>query len=313
MSAFGSGTPCYGIPKTQPGTRKKGAGTIQFLAENGQHFRPMRRTEWCETDAKLILGYLEICSIGQCGLNQCSSFIPDAFVVRSHKIHEITLGLVCDHLNNVGKVLSLRGEFYDSFSYDLFDRNFLGHGRAFLFKGNHAVKCFPQAFCQFALCDLEPAHGWPGLFGTEKGLGSVLSREPLKFCTRLVQLNFERDSLGIGNLARWIIRDNLIVDQGIQSVLLAQIFKEILLPPSPEHPERNLCRRKVTPGGQDGCLVAILSKAHDLAQTQFASQKTNTLIRKRIGYLLAVDDGFVEIEAGSGYATEPPLAIRRRK
>jgi hypothetical protein len=97
--------------------------------------------------------------------------------------------------------------------------------------------------------------------------GGALELGDLGAC--LTQLGIGRRPLRVWDLARRIIRLDLVIDERIEEVFLAEVLEEILLAPPCKHPVGDLDGGKVAARCQHRRLVIALT-TRDLAQLQAA-------------------------------------------
>jgi hypothetical protein len=90
--------------------------------------------------------------------------------------------------------------------------------------------------------DLEAAHRAAAILAVGHGLDAVARRQRDDLGSRGTQLGVEGGSRGVGDVAIRILRLELIVDESVERVLIAQLLEEILLTPALEHPVRDLDR-----------------------------------------------------------------------
>ena len=293
----------------QTGAREDGGPTVQFLAEGRNGASPVRRTKRCEENSELVGIDFNVCGCRQGGLDQRAPFIGSAPVIRRNEMHKITLGLISNHFDEIGEELALWVKFDDVLSNSVTHRNSDGHCFALSFEFGNAIEGFSNAPCELPLGAFRVSRGRADMFGMHEGLSPIIRGKPFELCTHLLQLDGHLDSFRIGDIAGRIVRNNVVIYQGIQRVLFAKIFEEVLLSPAFKHSESYLQGRKIAPGCQDRSLVAVLTQSRDLPQAELPSQETDSLIRQHIGHRAAVDNSLVESEARPCHPAGGSLAI----
>jgi hypothetical protein len=81
-------------------------------------------------------------------------------------------------------------------------------------------------------------HGGAGLLGVVQGGGTIGSPQLGQSGAGGAQLDVEDLASGVGNLTLGIVGIDVV--QRVQSVLVAQVLEEVLLPPAIEHAPRYL-------------------------------------------------------------------------
>jgi len=67
-------------------------------------------------------------------VDECASFVVDTLVVGREQTEQIAFGLVGDHLQQVGQVLTLGGQFDDLAVDHILNGDTARHGLAFCFE-----------------------------------------------------------------------------------------------------------------------------------------------------------------------------------
>ena len=87
------------------------------------------------------------------------------------------------------------------------------------------------------------------------------------------------------------VGDDLVVDEDIEGIFLAEVFEEILLAPSFEHVKGDLDGGEVAARGEDGGLMSVVGAARDLAKGKLAAEEPHALIGEVIGDGLSFNVG----------------------
>ena len=113
-------------------------------------------------------------------------------------MHQVALGLVGHHLEEIGEELALRGELDDVRPDDGADGDPLGCGRARLLECGDPRERVSEARGQLAVGDLEAPHRRPGALRVQEGLGPILGGELVEDGARVLQLGGELARFGFG-------------------------------------------------------------------------------------------------------------------
>lgn len=205
----------------------------------------------------------DVRSGGECRLNERATLVICAPVVGRDGADEIALDLISHHLEQVGQVLALGGEF-DHFALGaVARRDATRGGGATTFELHGLGNGCPELVAKLSveerasrLCQAKlPARRFDA--DAAGDLGDPLARRP--------ELGVELGPVRVGHLARGVVRLHRVVDERVERVLFAQVLEEVLLPPPLEHPVGDLDGRKVAARRDDGCLMAV-GEPSDLAQ-----------------------------------------------
>src|SRR5260370_11848001 len=110
-------------------------------------------------------------------MQQGSPLLIDTGVVRSQQCKQIALGLIGNHLDDVGQVLTFRGELDHGPFVEVSDFDALGNVAALLEEPRYASAGCAQPLAEPAMGDLEAPHGRPALFSVVRGGGTVFAFE----------------------------------------------------------------------------------------------------------------------------------------
>ena len=87
--------------------------SVSVLAEGRDGVGAVRRAERGEGDAELAVGDVDVGGGAEELVEEGAALVVGAGVVRAEQGEEVALGLVGDHLDEVGEVLALGGELDD--------------------------------------------------------------------------------------------------------------------------------------------------------------------------------------------------------
>ncbi len=140
----------------------------------------MGRAQGIEGDAELGGGDFEIAGGGKGALEEGAALLLSAAVVGSEEAEQITLGLVGDHLEQVGEVLAFDGELDDVGVDDFLDRDAGGQLGTLGFELGDPPHRLAQAGGERGVGDLESAHGGPPALPVVEGGEAVVGLELLE-------------------------------------------------------------------------------------------------------------------------------------
>ena len=127
---------------------------------------------------QLAIADADVASSGEQLMQQGSPLLIDTGVVRSQQCKQIALGLIGNHLDDVGQMLAFGGELDHGPLVEVADFDALGNIAALLEQPRHARAGRAQLLAELAMGDLEAAHGRAALFGIVRGGGTVFAFEP---------------------------------------------------------------------------------------------------------------------------------------
>src|ERR1700675_5169420 len=121
----------------------------------------MRRAERSQGDMQLAIADADVACTGEQLMQQGSPLLIDTGVVRLQQRKQIALGLIGNHLDDVGQVLTFRGELDHGPLVEVSDLDALGNVAALLEEPRYASAGCAQLLAKPAIRDLEAPHGWP--------------------------------------------------------------------------------------------------------------------------------------------------------
>ncbi len=186
----------------------------------------------------------------------------DTGVVRSQQRKQIALGLIGDHLYDVGQVLTFRGELDHGPLAEVSDFDALGNVAALLEELRHPSTGCAQLLAEPAMGDLEAPHGRPTRFGG--GGGTVLAFEPGEIGAGRMDLLIQSAALRIGDGTGRVLRLDLVIDERIEQELFSHILEEVLLSPAIKHAVGDLNVAQVPSTGDNLRLMAVVAQSRDL-------------------------------------------------
>ena len=157
-----------------------------------------------------------------------------------------------------------------------------GYGGSTFLQLQHALPGIPDFLAQLSLGGFETTHGPALVLQVGQRLQTVFGLESVQVSLGLTELGVHRGPSRVGNFAGGIVGHGGVFDQRIQGVFFAQVFEEVFLSPAIKHPIGHLGGGQIPPGGQDGRLMAVLHKAGDLAQAQFAFEQAHLLVGQNV-------------------------------
>ena len=101
----------------------------------------MRGTERGQGDIQLFVGDVNVACGGEQLMEQGSALLIDPGVVSSQERHQIALGLIGDHLDDVGQVLAFCGELDHGPLAEVSDLDALGDVAALVEQPGDASAC----------------------------------------------------------------------------------------------------------------------------------------------------------------------------
>jgi hypothetical protein len=101
----------HGEAQPQMCSGKDGGGLTEKLAEGMRSSGPMRRAQRRQGDLQLILCDVDVAADGEQFMQERSAFLLGPRVMGVQEVQQIALGLIGEHLDDVGQMLSLGGEF----------------------------------------------------------------------------------------------------------------------------------------------------------------------------------------------------------
>ena len=105
---------------------------VEDVAQGLGGERAMRRAERRQRDLQLAIGDANVTCRGEQLMQQGSPLVIDAGIVRPQQCNELALGLIGNHLDDVGQVLAFRGELDHSLLAELSNFDALGDVAALL-------------------------------------------------------------------------------------------------------------------------------------------------------------------------------------
>jgi len=146
---------------------------VEHLTESLGGARSMWRTERSQGDVQLAIADADVAGSGEQLMQQSSALLIGTGVVRSQQRKQIALGLIGNHLDDVGQVLSFGGELDHGPLVEVSDFDALGNVAALLEELRHASVGCAQLLAEPGVSDLEAPHGRPAPFGIVRGGGTV--------------------------------------------------------------------------------------------------------------------------------------------
>src|SRR5258708_38767538 len=159
----------------------------------------MRRAERSQSDMQLAIADADVACSGEQLMQQGSPLLVGTGVVGSQQRKKIALGLIGNHLDDVGQVLAFRGELDDGPLVEISDFDALGNVAALLEQLRHASTGWAQLLAEPAMGDLEAPHGGPARFGVVRGGGTVFAFEPGEIRAGRTDLLIQSAALRIGD------------------------------------------------------------------------------------------------------------------
>src|SRR5215467_15132364 len=139
-------------------------------------------------------------------MQQGSPLLLDAGVVGSQQRNQIALGLIGNHLDDVGQVLAFGGELDHGPLAEVADLDAFENVAAPLDELRHASTGGTQRLAEFAVGDLEATHRRSRLFGVVGGGSTKCAFEPAEIGAGGTDLLVQSAALGIGNGAGRVLR-----------------------------------------------------------------------------------------------------------
>ena len=155
--ARSTGEPGKASPRRVAGAlRSKAAGEsrgrlsplVEHLTKGLGGVRSMWRAERSQGDMQLAVGDADIACRGEQLVQQGSPLLIGASVVSSQQRNQIALGLIGNHLDDIGQVLSFRGELDEGLLAEVLDFNPLGNVATLLEQPRHASTGLCAAACR---------------------------------------------------------------------------------------------------------------------------------------------------------------------
>src|SRR3990167_4671662 len=132
---------------------------------------------------------------------------------------------------------------------------------------SHPLESETDSSADLTVSDLEAADGAACLLGVVEGGQSVLGLEFGEGGAGLADLVVDVAAGRVWDLAQGIGGLDVVLDEGVEGVLLAEVLEEVLLPPAIEHAGGDLDWGEVAARGDDrGLVLAIVGETGDLAQ-----------------------------------------------
>ena len=135
-SPIRGGGQCEANPQTRAGEECR--RLVEHLAESLGGACAMRRAERSQGDVQLAIADADVAGSGEQLMQQGSPFLIGTGVVKSQQRKQIALGLIGNHLDDVGQVLSFGGELDDGPLVEVSDFDALGKAAALLEQLRHA-------------------------------------------------------------------------------------------------------------------------------------------------------------------------------
>src|SRR5260370_23725085 len=111
-----------------------------------------------KVDMQLAIADADVACSGEQLMQQGSPLLVGTGVVGSQQRKKIALGLIGNHLDDVGQVLAFRGELDDGPLVEISDFDALGNVAALLEQLRHASTGCAQLLAEPAMGDLEAPH-----------------------------------------------------------------------------------------------------------------------------------------------------------
>src|SRR5204863_3462419 len=178
--------------------------------------------------------------------------------------NEIALGLIGNHLDDIGQVLAFRGELDQGPFVEVSDFDALGNVAALLEEPRYASARCPQLLAEPAMGDLEAPHGWPAMFSVRRGGGTVFAFELGEIGARRTELLIQSAAPGIGDGAGRVLRLDPVIDERIEQELFSHVLEEVLLSPALEHAVGDLDVTQVASTRDYLRLMAVVAQTRDL-------------------------------------------------
>ena len=210
---------------------------VEHLTESLGGARAMWRTERSQGDVQLAIADADVAGSGEQLMQQGSPFLIGTGVVRSQQRKQIALGLIGNHLDDVGQVLTFGGELDDGPLVEVSDFDALGNAATLLEELRHASAGCAQLLAEPAMGDLEAPHGRPAPFDAVRGGGAIFAFEPGEISAGRTDLLIQSAALGIGDSAGRVLRLNLVIDERIEQELFSHVY-----PDSSEESEEIPCQ-----------------------------------------------------------------------
>src|SRR5215472_5219607 len=154
-----------------------------------------------------------------------------------------------------------------------------------------------------------PPHGRPALFGIVRGGGTEFAFEPRHIGAGRMDLLVQSAAMRIGDGVGGVLRLDLVIDERIEQELFSHVLEEVLLSPALEHAVGDLDVTEVPSARDHVGLMAAVTQARDLPQTQPAFEEAHGLIMQKIVNRASVEHGATADEAPLIDATAMALAI----
>jgi hypothetical protein len=162
---------------------------------------------------QLATGDADVACSGEQLMQQGSALLIGTGIVRSQQRKQIALGLIGNHLDDVGQVLSFGCELDDGPLVEVSDFDALGNAAALLEELHHASTGCAQLLAEPAMGDLEAPHGRPAPFDAVRGGGTVFTFELGEIGAGGTDRLIQRAALGIGDGAGRVLRLDLVIDE----------------------------------------------------------------------------------------------------
>ena len=195
----------------------------------------MRGAERGQSNIQLFVGDANVACSSEQLMEQGSPLLIDTGVVRSQERNQIALGLIGDHLDDVGQVLAFCGKLDHGPLAEVSDLDALSNIAALLEEPCDASAGRAQPLAERAMSDLEAPHGRPALLGVVRGGGAVFAFELGEIGARRTDLLIQSAALGIGDGAGRVLRLDPVINECIEQELFSHVLEEVLLSPALEH------------------------------------------------------------------------------
>ena len=155
----------YGEAHPEAGAWEDGFGLVEDVAQGLGGAGSMRRAERRQCDGQLAIGDGNVAGSGEELMQEGSALLLGAQVVRPQQREQIALGLIGDHLDDVGQVLAFCGELDDGVLVEVAHFDELGNVAAVLDEPRQTSVRGSQLGGEAAMGELEAAHGRAALPG----------------------------------------------------------------------------------------------------------------------------------------------------
>ena len=120
---------------------------------------------------------MDVAAGGEQFVYERSAFLLGPQIMWAQEVHQIALGLIGEHLDEVGQVLTFGGESDHGLFAKIADLNTCKKATTLVEEFAQSVPSGAQVLAELAVGDLEPAHGGTVLLGVVGGGRSVLPLE----------------------------------------------------------------------------------------------------------------------------------------